>query len=183
MFVTKRAARNSVGGTAAGVGSRIADNGGDGVLIGIDPETGFTVPAGTNNSVEGNSIFADAGRHIDLRPNDGPTPNDPNTGANYRLNTPVLTSAILSGTSLFLTGFINAEANKVLRVEFIASATGGQGQTFLGFQNVSTGPKNTVVFTTALSFPAALLAEQSLTATVTDELGNTSEISLPLAIQ
>ena len=56
-----------------------------------------------------------------------------------------------------LTGFVNTEINKVLRIEFFSSTAGGQGETFLGFVNLSMGPNNTVVFTKTLTVPATVL--------------------------
>ncbi len=167
---------NRIGGTQAGAGNRIAHNGGDGV--GIDP----TFP--DKNAVLGNSIFNNGGLGIDLG-DDGPTANDtndPDTGANDLLNTPVITNAYLTGTSLLLMGSINTEINKVLRIEFFASPTGGQGQTFLGFLNV-TMTANTVTFAKALTVPASVLVGHKVTATITDELGNTSEFSIPTTIE
>ena len=99
------------------------------------------------------------------------------------LNTPMLTSAFLSGTSLVLSGFINTEQNQVLRIEFFTNSAGNQGQTFLGFATVSTGANNTIVFSTTLTVPLSVLAGQKITATATDELNNTSEFSIPLTIE
>ena len=186
VFVTRLSANNSIGGIAAGAGNAIAFNGDDGVLIGSDAGRGFATAAGSGNSVQSNRIFSNVGDGIDLGANDGPTANDANdadAGPNGLLNTPVITSAFLSGTSLFLTGFINTEGIKVLRIEFFSNPTGSQGQIFLGFLNVSMAGDNTVVFTTTLTVPATVHAGHKLTATITDELGNTSEFSLPLNIE
>ena len=185
VFITQEAANNTVGGTAAHAGNRMAHNGGTGVLIGSDPQAGFQTPAGSGNSVEGNSIFANAGTGIDLGPDDGFTPNDPgdtDTGPNDLLNTPVLTSAFLSGTSLFLTGFLDTGAVGPLRIELFTNPAGGsQGQTFLTALSVVAN-NGVAVFAPTLTAPATVLAGQTLTATVTDGAGNTSEFSLPLTI-
>ena len=108
--------------------------------------------------MEGNSIFANGGQGIDLGPNDGPTPNDLNdadtTAPTICSTGPCSQAAFLSGTSLYLTGFVNTEVNKVLRIEFFANpADELKAQTFLGFLNVSMGANNTVVFTTTLTVP------------------------------
>ncbi len=185
VFITAGAANNTIGGTAPHAGNQIAHNGGSGVLIGSDPQAGFPSPAGSGNSVEGNSIFANAGTGIDLGPNDGPTPNDPgdtDTGPNDLLNTPVLTSVFLSGTSLFLTGFVDTGAPGPLRIELYTNTVGAQGQTFLTALSVVTN-NGVAVFAPTLTVPAAVMIGQTLTATVTDGLGNTSEFSLPLIIE
>lgn len=186
IFVTFAAANNTIGGTIAGAGNVIAHNGSDGVLIGNDASLGFNNAAGSGNAVQRNRIFNNSGQGIDLGANDGITTNDaddPDSGPNELLNTPTLTSAFLLGTTLSLSGFVNTETNKVLTIEFFANATGGQGQTFLGSLNISMGAKNTVIFTTTLTVPATVLAGHKLTATMTDELGNTSEFSIPLTIE
>ena len=186
VFVADAAANNSIGGTATGAGNAIAHNGGDGVLIGSDAGLGVTTAAGSGNSVQGNRIFSNAGQDIDLGANDGPTANDtndPDTGPNDLLNTPVLTNAFLSANSLLIMGSINTLTSSELRIEFFASPPSGLGQTFLGFLNVDMGGDNTLVFTKVLTVPASVLKGHKLTATITDDLGNTSEFSLELTIE
>jgi hypothetical protein len=185
VFVAELAAGNAVGGTAPGAGNVIANNGGDGVLIGSKP--GFTA-AGAGNSVQGNSIFANGDLGIDLGPDDGLTLNDANdidSGPNNLLNKPVLTDAFLVGDVLLVSGTINTELGKSLRIELFSSpaASAGQaeGQTFLGFVQVSTAAANTVVFSTFIQ-NGLLRPGQFITATATDELGNTSEFSLAVAV-
>jgi len=169
--------------------NRIAYNGGDGVLIGSDPAAGFNIPAGSGNDVIINSIFNNVQIGIDLGPHDGPTPNDLNdadTGPNDLLNTPVITSAFLNGTTLLITGFINTENNKDLLIQFFANPAGGQGQTFLGYLSVSTGSNNTAFFTAKLTVPASVVKGHTLTALTTElnmgSVGSTSEFSLPVTI-
>jgi hypothetical protein len=184
VFINNAAHNNSIGGTVIGAGNRIANNGGDGVLIGSD--TGFTTAAGVGNSVLGNAIFSNAGQAIDLGANDGPSANDsndPDSGPNDLLNTPVLTKAILSANSLLIMGSINTLTNKVLRIEFFARPASGLGQTFLGFQTITMGSSNTASFTPVLTVSTSALKGQTLTATITDELGNTSEFALGVTIE
>jgi titin len=185
VYISDQAFGNMIGGFVAGAGNVIAHNGGDGVLIGLDPSIGPTsTPADFGNSVLRNRIFSNAEHGIDLGNDDGATPNDSgdtDTGPNALLNKPVLTSAFLDVGMLHITGFLDAEnVGFAFRIEFFANATGGQGQTFLG--SVSVPPGNKVAFSTALAVPASVLAGQTLTATLTDVLGNTSEFSIPLTI-
>src|SRR5205085_1110190 len=90
----KNAAKNTIGGTAAGAGNLIAFNKGSGVNI-------FESMASTAkaDSILGNSIFNNAKLGIDLG-NDGVTANDTtdgDTGANLVQNFPVITSAAFAG--------------------------------------------------------------------------------------
>jgi titin len=175
---------NLVGGTETGAGNIVAYNDGPGIwLIDFQGNT-----AGSGNSVLGNSIFANDGLGIDLGL-EGLTPNDLNdtdTGPNDLLNFPVLASAVLAGGDLLVTGSINTEQGKTLRIEFFASPTAdpsghGEGQTYLGFVTVEMGTENTVNFSQTLA-GSGVLPGQVITATTTDELGNTSEFSLALAV-
>jgi CSLREA domain-containing protein len=186
VFITSDAANNRIGGTVAGAGNTIAHNGGDGVLIGSDPANGFNDAAGIGNTVQVNRIFSNGDQGIDLGANDGPTPNetdDVDAGPNGLLNTPVLTSAFLAGANLILTGFINTSFFTAWRIEFFASPPSGQGQSFLGSLTGNMGESTTASFATVLTVPATVLAGHKLTATMTDELGNTSEFSIPLTIE
>ncbi|HZZ77048.1 MAG TPA: hypothetical protein VFE62_00935, partial [Gemmataceae bacterium] len=131
-------------------------------------------------------IYNNAGDGIDLGPNDGPTPNDVNDvdiGPNDLLNTPVFTSAFLSGATLILSGFMNTQANKDLVIQLYANPSGGQGQIQLGFIPVSMGPNNTVFFTKTLTVPSTVVKGYTLTAIAIDQLGNSSEFSIPLVIE
>lgn len=82
---------NTIGGTAAGAGNTIAFNGGNGVTV---TGTGAGGTDGSQNSIEGNSIYANV-FGIDLGA-DGPTANNHcnvnRAGANQLQNYPVLTS-------------------------------------------------------------------------------------------
>jgi parallel beta-helix repeat protein len=186
IWIADAANNNTIGGAAAGAGNVIAHNGGDGVLIGNDPAFLGLTTAGSENSVLGNRIFSNAGQGIDLGNNDGPTPNDVNdadSGPNDLLNNPVLTSAFLDGANLQITGFINTNQFRVLRIEFFASPVSGQGQTFLGFHTVNVGQNNSIAFAKMLVVPPSVLVGHKLTATITDQFGSTSEFSLPVTIE
>src|SRR4029453_19123228 len=105
--ITNGATGNTVGGTNAGEGNRIAFNGGDGVAV----------SSGTNNRVLSNSIHTNGStaQHlgIDLGV-DGVTANDAgdaDTGANNLQNFPVLTSAVSSGGNTTIAGTLNSTAS------------------------------------------------------------------------
>ncbi|MEG4858743.1 SdrD B-like domain-containing protein [Microcoleus sp. K1-B6] len=159
---------NAIGGTAAGQGNTIASNLGSGVNI----------IAGTGNSIQNNSIFANAGIGIDLG-NDGITANDAgdaDTGANNLQNTPVLTTATASAGSVTVAGTYNSTPSTTFTLQFFANTPPGtQGQTFIASIPVTTDAAGNAAFNQ--TFPAAVTEGQLITATATDAAGNTSEFS------
>ena len=93
---------------------------------------------------------------------------------------------MLIPAGLRVTGSINTELNKILRIEFFASpapdaSNHGEGDKYLGFVLVQTLAGNTVNFTQTLS-SSGVLPGQVITATATDQAGNTSEFSLALLV-
>lgn len=164
--LTNAAANNLIGGTVAGNGNVIAFNGWDGVTL--------EATAATGNRIAGNSIYSNTGLGIDLN-NDGVTPNDvgdPDSGPNDLKNFPVLTSAqVVSPTQTAISGTYNSIANNNYRIEFFSNATGdptgfGEGQTYLGFVNVTTDGSGNATFSTVLNAAAAV--GQVISATSTD---------------
>ena len=189
VLVTTGAGSNRIGGTAPGAGNVIANNGASGVRV----------ESGIRNAILGNRIFDNAELGIDVGPA-GVTPNDvddPDIGANRLLNFPLLYLAreifVYSSVPhtppvlvLRVRGSINTEMNRTLRIEFFASPAAdpsgnGEGAKFLGASTVTTGSSNTVSFNLLLPL-AGDLQGQVVTATVTDDLGNTSEFSAALNV-
>jgi hypothetical protein len=173
---------NLVGGTVAGAGNVIANNGANGV--GLDEGI-------TNTPILGNSIFANGALGIDLTHSGtigGVTLNDAgdgDTGANNLQNFPVLTSVSSGGGPTVITGTLNSVANITYRLEFFANDKAdpsgfGEGQTFLGFTDVMTDTGGNVTFD--VSFPVAS-SVNVVTATATDPDGNTSEFSHAFGIK
>ena len=165
------ASDNSVGGTFAGEGNLIAFNGMDGVAV-------FS---GTGNDILGNSIHSNTGIGIDLSP-DGVTGNDGGDGdggANNLQNFAVVTDA--SKGSTIIDGTLNSTPSTTFRLEFFANdacdgSGNGEGQTFLGFQNVTTDGTGNVTFTATLTTTPTSVG-QFITSTATDPTDNTSEFS------
>jgi hypothetical protein len=174
VLVTGSASDNTIGGTVAGAGNTIADNG----------RTGVVIASGTGDAILGNSIVANHKLGIDLG-DDGVTPNHPvgtGTGPNNLQNFPVLTSVVSTGTSTVIQGTLNSTPETSFRLEFFANDAAdpsgfGQGQLFLGAATltVTTGPDGTATFTRTVPF--ALKGTQFVTATATDPNDNTSEFS------
>jgi len=127
---------NTIGGTAAGAGNRIAFNGSGGVYI------SFT---STNNLVSQNAVFSNTSLGIDLNGN-GVTANDAgdgDTGGNNFQNYPVLSSALIGAGITTVTGSLNSTANTTFTLEFFSNAANdpsgfGEGETYQGSTTVTT---------------------------------------------
>jgi titin len=179
--LTQGGSNNSVGGTPAGAGNKIAFNKGGVEIRGT----------GTGNAVLGNSVYSNSpGLGIDIYT--GFTPNgvtandacDADTGPNNFQNFPVLTSAAVAGGNVTLSGTLNSTASTTFRVEFFSNtachASGnGEGRTFLGFASVTTDGSCNVAFgPLVFAVPAG---ETVFTATASDPTNSTSEFSACLA--
>jgi hypothetical protein len=166
---------NTIGGTTPAAANVIAFNGAAGVQI-----------DGTSNAVLGNSMFSNTGANlgIDLNP-PGPNPNDAgdaDTGANELQNFPVISSVSILAGLVTIGGSLNSTANTTFRVEFFSNTACnaaapndfGEGQTFLGFANVTTDGAGNGSFSPIFPIPAG---QTVITATATDPNNNTSEFS------
>ncbi len=137
----------TIGGTTGNV---ISDNTGAGVKICDDPDTYCS-----RVSILGNSIFANGGLGIDLVSSgdaqSGPLKNvtlndtgDVDSGPNYLQNFPVLAAATAGPSRFTVVGLYNSTASTSVRIELFAntaadSSTYGEGQTYLGYVDVTTG--------------------------------------------
>ena len=171
-----------VGGGSAGAGNVIAFNPGAGVLV-VAP----TVDA----SISSNSIYSNGQLGIDLGGSalptngNGVTANDPcdgDVGANNLQNFPVLTSASIAAGTVMVAGTLDSTASTNFRIEIFSSvacdaAASGEGQTYLGFVDVTTDVSCSASFAplTGFTVPAG---QGVITATATDATtGDTSEFS------
>jgi hypothetical protein len=170
--VSAGAFNNLIGGTVAGAGNTIADNS----AFGVDASASNS-PTAAGNAIEENSIFANGTASVigeGILPDTAVAPNSPALQAN--------TSKKAGPTSFSqITGTLVGTPGATYRIEFFANPTvppvGVQGQTFVGFQNVTipaTGPAAFV-----FSAPAV---EPNVTATAIDAVGNTSPFSAPVAV-
>jgi hypothetical protein len=111
----------------------LANNAGDGILITGDPKS-----SNLGNQITRNSIYGNGGIGIDLGGDasdpltgDASTLNDPDDrdeGGNELINFPVIESAVVSGSSLTVTGWSRPQTT----IEFFASPSANQGRTFIG---------------------------------------------------
>jgi len=163
---------NTVGGVGSASSNTIAFNGAAGVAV----------ASGTGNAILSNSIFLNGGLGIDLGPV-GPTPNDPcdaDSGANGLQNFPVITLASAAGASTNVQGTLNSTPLTAYRIEFFANQVSnpsgfGEGQTLIGFTNVTTDATCNASFNVTL--PVTVAPGQVITATATSPSNNTSEFS------
>ena len=171
-----RAGGFTVGGTGAGQGNTIAFNTGWGVAVAAN----FS-----GNAILGNSIYSNSQLGISLLGvSITPLANDAcdvdtvpgNSGQNY----PVITSAPIAAGSVTISGTLNSVANTTYRIEFFSNVSAdpsgnGEGQTFIGFTNVTTNGSCNAAFG-PLAFPVPA-GQTIFSATATDPSNNTSEFS------
>jgi hypothetical protein len=170
----------TIGGTAAGAGNTIANNGDTGVQVRI----GFpAVRNASEASILGNSITGNSVLGINNSAPDVVTANDSgdgDSGPNGLQNFPVITSATLGGGNVTVAGTLNSTANTTFRVELFSNQTCdalgfGEGATFLGAVDVTTdGSGNGSFGPAVLAIPGG---QPVITATATDPAGHTSEFS------
>jgi parallel beta-helix repeat protein len=158
-----------IGGNRGSSGSTVAAN-----TIAFNDVIGISVDSGTGNRVLGNSVFANGGLGLDLRPS-GRTPNDPgdvDAGGNALQNTPELDVAFTDGGATVIRGFLDSTPNRSFWVQFFANPPGGdEGKTFSGEAAVRAADFQFVA-------PRAIAAGRMVTATATDQMtGDTSELS------
>ena len=186
---------NTPGAVNVVVGTNLDGNGDDaeGNTIAFNGSAGVSFPTSNafNNAVRGNAIYSNGGLGIDLETS-GVTPNDSadvDVGSNNLQNFPDLVSVTLGSlTVVYSVDSDTAHSAFPLRVEFFkADSDGEEGQQFLGFDmytasewhGCGTVPcADTVIFASGPLVPA-----DSIVATTTDSLGNTSEFSPAIGIE
>ena len=167
---------NIIGGTGAGEGNTIAYNNDTGVSIRDFGSLG--------NSILANSIYSNVNIGIDLG-TAGVTANDAGDGdsniANNLQNFPVLSAATTDGAgSITINGTFNSSASTTFRLEFFSNSVddgNGEGETYLGFVNVTTDGSGNATFNTPIS--ATVTVGSYISATATNLTTNdTSEFAL-----
>ncbi|MBS1790829.1 MAG: putative Ig domain-containing protein [Acidobacteria bacterium] len=143
-----------------------------------------TGSSATGNSILHNYIYGNAGLGIDLGNNGvtGNDPFDPDSGPNNLQNAPVLSGVSSSSNSTTISGALDSVPFTSFRIEFFFSsqcdASGsGEGETYIGAVNMTTGLGSTGFSGTFNNFVAP--AGTFLTATATRLSGpaDTSEFS------
>jgi Right handed beta helix region len=180
VHIQHTASNNTIGGTTAGAANVIANNGANGVLVGLNASDDST-----GNAILRNSIYSNTDLGINLGNESSPTGTPVGgtpSGPNNLENAPVLTSALNSGSTTTITGTLSSTASTTFRVEFFSNPSGtSQGETYLGFVNVTTNSSGQGSFNFS---PSSLVAVGlNVTATATDPNGNTSELSTTLTVE
>ncbi|HEX8398716.1 MAG TPA: NosD domain-containing protein [Pyrinomonadaceae bacterium] len=181
----------TIGGTGAGEGNAISNN----TLAGVAVESFASAGGSSNaasNSIRGNSIRNNGGLGIDLTINtfstsqlDGVTPNDCNDfddGPNLRQNFPELSAPTFNqdGT-VTVAGSLRSLPSRQYTIDFYSNSAPdptehGEGETYIG---TLTDVKTNGSGVAALQFTSIVdvLNTRKITATATDQYGNTSEFS------
>ena len=147
--------------------------------------SGLLIKSGSQILISQNSVYNNSSIGIDLGPA-GTTANDSgdvDNGANFLQNSPVISTATLSGGTLSLTYQVDSSTTRSaysLTVEFYVSDGNGQGRTFLG-SDTYTAASATTEQSTSLSV-TGLNAGDKVVALVSDANGNTSEFSLEYTV-
>ena len=177
-IVLSGSSRALIGGDGPGEGNVITNQ--QAVAIGIQGVSNRNVISG--NSIHSNAFGIDLNYELNqaasrVTPNDA---GDEDIGPNLLQNFPVIESVLSAQGSATMRGTLNSSPNSSFRIEFFSNATcnasgHGEGRTYLGFTNVSTDPAGNALFETVL--PVSILPTDAVTATATDEFGDTSEFS------
>jgi len=131
----------------------IAFNGGAGVSL--------AASAGAQNYIDPNVMHSNGGLGADLLDDGLVLANDPgdaDTGPNNRMNYPVISNALLSGTKLTVNGELNTVPSQYSNMFFFTNAACdpsgyGEAEKFLGSLGVNSGPTGTVPFQRMFSNP------------------------------
>jgi CSLREA domain-containing protein len=178
------AANNLIGGTNAGEGNTIFNNGSV-TWAGVSIED-----TSSGNAILGNRISNSGAIGIQLGwASFAPLPNDLNDsddGANGNQNYPVLISAISNAGNTFINGRLNSSPNQSFRIEFFSSPSSdalgfGEARNYLGATFVTTDPAGNALISTLLP-GVSVQAGYVVSSTATIDLGSgnyssTSEFS------
>ena len=168
---------NQVGGLQVGEGNRVAYNAQNGIYL---SHSSFW--PSYQNRIAGNAIYSNGKLGIELLTEGaapGVSPNDEgdgDEGANQMQNYPVITALERSGPNTTITAALHSKPSTTYRIEFFNnpgcdSSGYGEGKTFLGAQDVTTGLDGIAAFSATYANVTAI------TATAADPDGNTSEFS------
>jgi len=172
---------NLIGGLNSEAGNTIANNGTGSVGAGVQ-----LIGLVNQNTILSNSIHDNAGLGINL--GNGPTPNhQPGTpGPNNFQNYPIFTSAQTDGKTTTIAGTLLGAPNSTYTLQVFWSPSPdpsgyGEGQTLICTTIATTDSTGNCVIN--LSLPAAPPPGAAISASATDDAGNTSEFSPDISIK
>jgi hypothetical protein len=162
VLVEDGASRNQIGGTFDGAGNRIAFNGRAGVKVGKGGSDSCL-----GNAIRANAIYADSRHGIAVK--------------NPCISPPVLTAAE-PGAVTHVVGTVHGATFAVVYLDFFANgAEGSPSQTrFLEARSVTADEHGNAGFDLLLNVPTR--AGETLTATATDILSNTSALAAAIPL-
>ena len=168
--------RNTVGGVgAAAQANVIAHNGGAGVMLLADAGSSNLSPATRSTATP---AWASTWRPAGVTANDA---GDGDTGPNGLQNFPLVTSAVLRGANIVVSGTLSSTPGTTFTIDLYSSADKdpdgyGEGATYLGSTTVTTNGSGTGAFTATLA-AGATLPGWAVSATATSPSGSTSEFA------
>jgi hypothetical protein len=139
---------------------------GDGNIIANNDPGGVTTWSGTGIEIVGNSIYGNVGLGI----------------SNSLLDYPTNLVATTTGTSITVSGTLSSGASQGYTIDFYSNGPGdsAQGRTYLGSTTVLTNSAGNATFTATLS--DVVPSGDTVTATTTDSLNQTSEFSAAVTV-
>jgi parallel beta-helix repeat protein len=183
--ITLQGFGTQVGGATAAEANQIAFNGSGGNYGGVAVADDGFGNFGYGNTIRNNSIHDNTGLGIDLA-TDGVTINDEcdhdaDFGANMLQNFPDLVAPVFNGDgTVTVPGALKSSPSQHFTIDFYLNAAAdpsghGEGQTYLGATDVSTDTNGFGSFSFTSATPVS--APAFISATATDDNGNTSEFS------
>jgi IPT/TIG domain/S-layer homology domain len=177
----------TIGGTAAGQGNTIVNNGFVGVWV---HDTGvLSTVTIRGNSVDNNGLAPGwAGLGLDLANDNVPTHNDPLDADGYQ-NFPNISSATPGAGTTEIQGVLHSKPSTLFTLDFYSNPACArfprsflEGHTYLGSGQVTTDGSGNGTFDVVV--PVAIAAGERVSATATNPDGNTSEFSqrLPFSV-
>ena len=195
---------DTIGGTVIGAGNTIAFNSGSGVDYGGGNDTaligntiahngsdsnggsgGVLIVQGTGHSILSNSIFDNGRRGIANTQNSFENyPGGSTTGPNDLENFPVLTSITPSEAGTTIQGRFNSRPNGTYRIEFFSNdaldaSDVAEGQTYLGFTNVTTDAAGNTTFSFSTAATAVQFVTMTATSMTSDQGSNNTSLFSP----
>ncbi len=165
VHIQDSASVNTIGGTSPRAANIIAFNGGTGVAV---------TDNAVSNAILGDSIFANANQGIVLSGN-----------GNALQVSPVLASAIGSGSKITISGALTASPQTTYQVQFFSNPAAdpsgyGQGETYLASKTVTTNASGVATFSFTLN--QSVPAGWAISTTATSPAGNTSAFSADVTV-
>ena len=169
--ISNGAQSNMIGGSTA-LANVIDLNTGNGVGVYDDTTTG--------NTIRCNWIRGNGGLGIALGTSGTPNPNHGNTpaiGPNNLLNYPVITSANSGTTTTVGISFVSLPGSSYTIDFYATPKNSGEGSRWLGSVSMTTDATGQIIPPTTFNLLSSSYPGQWITATATDQAGDTSEFS------